>query len=875
MTSSACGRSIFCGKHVKWRKLTPAEFEKLHGYLLYRTKELKQVMVAFQDGGALAKYRRPNETVNFEGFKALLDLYLETDVPFDLCLHLFRSFIKDRTKDEEVALQTTTQSNCKTNRGSLAASTISNAACTPSSRRSSFTLSENKLNIHDYIQRKCRNQEHDSRLFFLGLTNDQSETSTCQCSAVVRLKDIDCYFSLLENGTPEEKLEYTFHLYDADGNGYLDSNEIECIIEQMMSVAEHLAWDTVELKPILRDMLLEIDYDADGTVSLEEWKRGGLTTVPLLVLLGIDSQALREDGTHMWRLKHFNKPTYCNLCMKRLVSFSGKQGLCCTLCKYTVHERCAGGAANNCISTYAKSKRETSIMIHHWVDSNCSERCVRCKKHIKALEGKRCRWCKGEIHQRCLNDWDVKCNLGKLAHHIIPPTSLVPLVLTERRRSSSKSFKTGQNSSTNNGSLSSAMPSFEIDISPDTKPLLVLLNPKSGGKQGTKLYRKLQYLLNPRQVFLLDNSGPLEGLKMFQNISNMNILCCGGDGTVKWVLDAMDQINYGDNRPPVAVLPLGTGNDLSRCLNWGGGFAGKTGNDLIAFLKSIEKSRIVTLDRWETNLIENDDSEKGDAMPNNIITNYFSVGVCIFLLPISIIIEQDASIAHRFHTMREKYPEKFSSRMKNKLWYFEFATSESLQATCKNLHEYVEIHCDGSPLNLDSGPPLEGIAFLNIPSIYGGSNLWGRNASAAKSKRFWGIGSLGLRPSSENLTNSCNLLGNNQGRNCYLNMNFLHFCILFSDMGDKKIEVVGIQSVISMGQVKAGLRTSAKRLAQCSSAIIKTKKRFPMQIDGEPWVQQPCTISIAHKNQVPMLQANKKVHLHKSFGCINQACSES
>ena len=44
-----------------------------------------------------------------------------------------------------------------------------------------------------------------------------------------------------------------------------------------------------------------------------------------------------------------------------------------------------------------------------------------------------------------------------------------------------------------------------------SRPIIVFINPKSGGNQGAKLMQKFQWLLNPRQVFDLTQGGPRAG----------------------------------------------------------------------------------------------------------------------------------------------------------------------------------------------------------------------------------------------------------------------------------------------------------------------------------------------------------------------------
>uniref|UniRef100_A0A8C0P140 Diacylglycerol kinase n=1 Tax=Canis lupus familiaris TaxID=9615 RepID=A0A8C0P140_CANLF len=734
----------------RWVSLTPEEFDQLQKYSEYSSKKIKDVLAEFNEGGSLKQYD-PHEPISYDVFKLFMRAYLEVDLPQPLSTHLFLAFSqkpRQETPDHPMEGASNEASGPDTNIQNVDNAAKADEACAPDTESK---ITEKQVPAKDQVAAT--------------LLGNPVAPSPGSESPIVYLKDVVCYLSLLETGRPQDKLEFMFRLYDSDENGLLDQAEMDRIVNQMLHIAQYLEWDPTELRPILKEMLQGMDYDRDGFVSLEEWVHGGMTTIPLLVLLGMDDSGSKGDGRHAWTMKHFKKPTYCNFCHVMLMGVR-KQGLCCVYCKYTVHERCVSKNIPGCVKTCSKTKRGGEVMQHAWVEGNSSVKCDRCHKSIKCYQSvtaRHCVWCRMTFHRKC--ELSTLCDGGELRDHILLPTSICPVT---RDRQGGKS----DGSTSAKGEL---VMQYKIIPTPGTHPLLVLVNPKSGGRQG-------------------------ERLNFFRDTPDFRVLACGGDGTVGWILDCIDKANFAKH-PPVAVLPLGTGNDLARCLRWGGGYEG---GSLTKILKDIEQSPLVMLDRWHLEVIPREEVENGDQVPYNIMNNYFSIGV-------------DASIAHRFHVMREKHPEKFNSRMKNKLWYFEFGTSETFAATCKKLHDHIELECDGVEVDL-SNIFLEGIAILNIPSMYGGTNLWGETKKSRAVIR--------------------------ESRRVVTDPKELKFCV--QDLSDQLLEVVGLEGAMEMGQIYTGLKSAGRRLAQCSSVIIRTNKLLPMQVDGEPWMQPPCTVSFAN-----------------------------
>jgi len=337
-----------------------------------------------------------------------------------------------------------------------------------------------------------------------------------------------------------------------------------------------------------------------------------------------------------------------------------------------------------------------------------------------------------------------------------------------------------------------------VDLSQDARPLLVFTNRKSGAQHGASLRRRFYILLNPIQVFELSpKQGPEVGLALFHQVPHFRVLVCGGDGTVGWVLDAIDKQNY-ESPPPVAILPIGTGNDLARVLSWGGGFSEvERKGGLCMILRDIEQAAVTILDRWQVTIT----GRQLNRMQNQDISvkfmnNYLGIGC-------------DAKVALDIHMLREENPERFYNQFLNKMLYAKEGARDIVDRTCADLPWKIRLEVDG--VDIEVPEDSEGILVTNIGSYMGGVDLW----------------------------------QNEEEHNDDFDPQSMH---------DKVLEVVSICGAWHLGKLQVGL-SRARRLAQGQLIRIHTfVSSFPVQIDGEPWIQQPCSLEIAHHGQAFMLK---------------------
>ncbi|XP_018350040.1 PREDICTED: diacylglycerol kinase theta isoform X7 [Trachymyrmex septentrionalis] len=355
------------------------------------------------------------------------------------------------------------------------------------------------------------------------------------------------------------------------------------------------------------------------------------------------------------------------------------------------------------------------------------------------------------------------------------------------------------------------LPSIEPSMVPKgVQPLLVFVNVKSGGCQGLQLISSFRKLLNPYQVFDLDNGGPLPGLYVFRHITDYKILVCGGDGTIGWVLQCLDNVGQDSqcSSPACAIVPLGTGNDLARVLCWGSGYTGD--EDPLNLLRDVIDAEEIILDRW-TVVFHPEEKEQPQVVCNAatsqqvatrhlhisgagatsedntqiyVMNNYFGIGV-------------DADLCLDFHNAREENPNKFRSRLRNKGVYVRMGLRKMVRRKpCKDLHKEIRLEVDGKLVEL---PQLEGIIILNILSWGSGANPWGPDT---KEDQFY-----------------------------------------TPNHWDGMLEIVGVTGVMHLGQIQSGLRY-AMRIAQGGHIKIHLNSDIPVQVDGEPWVQSPGDIVV-------------------------------
>ncbi|XP_034699264.1 diacylglycerol kinase 3-like isoform X1 [Vitis riparia] len=373
-------------------------------------------------------------------------------------------------------------------------------------------------------------------------------------------------------------------------------------------------------------------------------------------------------------------------------------------------------------------------------------------------------------------------------------------------------------------------------------PIIVFINSRSGGRHGPELKERLQELMSREQVFDLSAVKPHEfiqyGLGCLEKLAEqgdqcakevrekMRIVVAGGDGTVGWVLGSLGELDKQNREPvpPVGIIPLGTGNDLSRSFGWGGSFPFAWKSAVKRSLHRATKGPICRLDSWHVLIsmppgvivdpphslkpteecaldqgldVESQLPEKVTCY-EGVFYNYFSIGM-------------DAQVAYGFHHLRNERPYLAQGPISNKIiysgysctqgWFFTPCMSDPSLRGLKNILKIhiKKVNCsEWEQIRVPSS--VRAIVALNLHSYGSGRHPWGN-----------------LKPE-------------------YLEKKGF----VEAHVDDGLLEIFGLKQGWHASFVMVEL-ISAKHIAQAAAIRLEIRggewKQAYMQMDGEPWKQ--------------------------------------
>jgi len=480
---------------------------------------------------------------------------------------------------------------------------------------------------------------------------------------------------------------------------------------------------------------------------------------------------------HTW----IEKPTYIvsdpNACIMCETLTHGSRVRYCDSCGIFVDLGCIKKANKRISCKILSTNRPEKSFTHHWNKSMSADvTCYVCfsDDDTDNVLGHffQCIWCQRFLHENCINTFEQICDFGIYRKYILPPFC----VKTKKR------FK----------NMSKQI--IEKVVNPGWEnwtPLFIFANKKSGNNDGTLIISHFRRLLNPIQVYDIIDCPPEKALVWlkYTHLESVYVLVAGGDGSIAGVLNSIHNLQLKLD-PAVGIIPLGTGNDLSRVLGWGTSYST---SDCSVIMESLDNISVIKLDRWKVNILSNV-LKKINIINTVTMYNYLGIGL-------------DAQITLDFHRTRKSPLYLFNSTLFNKMIYVGCGTQQFLEHQCKGLPDMIELYMDEKKIVL---PDIESIVIVNIESWGAGVNLW--------------------------------QLGANDGNK---------FGSQFMD--DGLLEVLGIRSSIHIAQLKMGIAEPI-RIGQASTIKVKLLQKLPIQVDGEPWLQPKCEIVLQQSNQATVMK---------------------